>query len=106
MAEVNLGSKHLRGNLERGVLTITLDRPERRNACTMEMYQGIKRAALLVENDPAIDVLVITGTVTPFARAATWRENLQRVGAGTAKRTGISFPLSSSSAAPRLSSAR
>jgi len=66
MAEVNLGSKHLRGNLERGVLTITLDRPERRNACTMEMYQGIKRAALLVENDPAIDVLVITGTGDAF----------------------------------------
>jgi enoyl-CoA hydratase/carnithine racemase len=66
MAEVNLGSKHLRGNLERGVLTVTLDRPERRNACTLEMYHGIKRAAVLAEKDPAIDVLVITGTGDVF----------------------------------------
>jgi len=66
MAEVNLGSKHLRGNLQDGVLTVTLDRPERRNACTIEMYHGIKRAAVLAEKDPMIDVLVITGTGDVF----------------------------------------
>jgi len=62
MAEVNLGSKFLRGNLQDGVLTVALDRPERRNACTIEMYHGIKKAAVIAEKDPAIDVLVITGT--------------------------------------------
>src|SRR5437764_6392267 len=66
MAAVNLGSKHLHGNLEDGVLTVTLDRPERRNACTIDMYHGIKRAAVLAEQDPAIDVLVITGTGDVF----------------------------------------
>jgi enoyl-CoA hydratase/carnithine racemase len=66
MAELNLGSKYLRGNLEGGVLTVALDRPERRNACTIEMYHGIKRAAVLAERDPAIDVLVITGTGDVF----------------------------------------
>jgi enoyl-CoA hydratase/carnithine racemase len=66
MAELNLGSKYLRGNLEGGVLTVVLDRPDRRNACTIEMYHGIKRAAVLAEKDPAIDVLVITGTGDVF----------------------------------------
>ena len=66
MPDVNLGSKYLRGNLEDGVLTVVLDRPERRNACTIEMYHGIKKAAVLAEKDPAVDVLVITGTGDVF----------------------------------------
>ena len=66
MAELNLGSKFLRGNLQDGVLTVALDRPERRNACTIEMYHGIKKAAVIAEKDPGIDVLVITGTGDVF----------------------------------------
>jgi enoyl-CoA hydratase/carnithine racemase len=66
MAAVNLGSKHLRGNLEDGVLTVVLDRPERRNACTIEMYHGIKKAAVIAEKEAAVDVLVITGTGDVF----------------------------------------
>jgi enoyl-CoA hydratase/carnithine racemase len=66
MAAVNLGSKFLRGNLENGVLTVTLDRPERRNACTIEMYHGIKQAAVIAEKDASVDVLLITGTGDVF----------------------------------------
>src|SRR6185295_13191105 len=62
MSNVNLGSQHLRGNLDSGVLTVALDRPERRNACTIEMYHGIKRAAVLAERDPEIDVMLLTAT--------------------------------------------
>jgi enoyl-CoA hydratase/carnithine racemase len=66
MAPVNLGSKFLRGNLQNGVLTVTLDRPERRNACTIEMYHGIKQAAVIAEKDSGVDVLMITGTGDVF----------------------------------------
>jgi enoyl-CoA hydratase/carnithine racemase len=66
MPVVNLGSKFLRGNLENGVLTVTLDRPERRNACTIEMYHGIKQAAVIAEKDASVDVLLITGTGDVF----------------------------------------
>jgi len=66
MAELNLGSKFLHGNLQDGVLTVALDRPERRNTCTIEMYHGIKKAAVIAEKDPGIDVLVITGTGDVF----------------------------------------
>jgi enoyl-CoA hydratase/carnithine racemase len=66
MAAVNLGSKFLRGNLEKGVMTVTLDRFERRNACTIEMYHGIKQAAVIAERDSSVDVLLITGTGDVF----------------------------------------
>ena len=38
---IDLGSRHLRGSKHAGVLRVVLDRPERRNACTIEMYHGI-----------------------------------------------------------------
>ncbi|MGH7818610.1 MAG: enoyl-CoA hydratase/isomerase family protein, partial [Candidatus Binatia bacterium] len=66
MKTIDLGSKYLRGSLDDGVLRVVLDRPDRRNACTIEMYHGIKKAAVLAENDAAIDVLLLTGTGDVF----------------------------------------
>src|SRR5215471_11076027 len=63
---VDLGSRHLRGTKSDGVLRVVLDRPERRNACTVEMYHGIKKAAVLAERDPDVDVLVLTGAGEHF----------------------------------------
>src|SRR5438093_1096948 len=57
---VDLGSRHLHATAEDGVLTVTIDRPERRNALTIEMYHGLKKAAVLVERDPALDFLLVT----------------------------------------------
>jgi enoyl-CoA hydratase/carnithine racemase len=59
---IDLGSRHLRGSKADGVLRVVLDRPERRNACTTEMYHGIKKAAVLAERAPDVDVLLLTGT--------------------------------------------
>jgi enoyl-CoA hydratase/carnithine racemase len=63
---VDLGSRHLRATKADGVLRVVLDRPERRNACTVEMYHGIKKAAVLAERDPDVDVLVLTGAGDHF----------------------------------------
>jgi enoyl-CoA hydratase/carnithine racemase len=63
---VDLGSRHLRATKAGGVLRVVLDRPERRNACTIEMYHGIKKAAVLAERDPDVDVLVLTGDGDDF----------------------------------------
>lgn len=57
---MDLGSDHLHGTKLDGVLTVVIDRPERRNALTIEMYHGIKKAAVIAERDPDIDVLVLT----------------------------------------------
>ena len=59
-AAVDLGSRHLDASRADGVLRVLIDRPERRNALTIEMYHGLKKAAVLAERDPAIDVLLVT----------------------------------------------
>jgi enoyl-CoA hydratase/carnithine racemase len=59
---VDLGSHHLYGSRANGVLRVVIDRPERRNALTIEMYHGLKKAAVLAERDPEVDVLVVTAT--------------------------------------------
>lgn len=64
--DVDLGTPFLRGRHDDGVLTVTIDRPERKNACTMEMYAGIRQAARLADADPAIDVVVLTGSGDSF----------------------------------------
>lgn len=62
MTPVDLGSSHLHATKGDGVLRVVIDRPERRNALTIEMYHGIKKAAVLAERDPDVDVLVVTAT--------------------------------------------
>jgi enoyl-CoA hydratase/carnithine racemase len=66
MPRIDLGSKYLDGSVEHGALRVVINRPERRNACTIEMYYGIKKAAVLADRDPAIDALVITGVGDVF----------------------------------------
>jgi enoyl-CoA hydratase/carnithine racemase len=61
MQRVELDSKFLEGSVHDGALRVVINRPERRNACTIQMYHGIKKAAVLAENDPNVDALVITG---------------------------------------------
>jgi enoyl-CoA hydratase/carnithine racemase len=62
MPAVDLGSRHLHAASADGVLRVVIDRPERRNALTIEMYHGLKKAAVLAERDPEIDVLLVTAT--------------------------------------------
>ncbi len=66
MTTVDLDSRFLEANRESGVLRVRLNRLERRNACTMEMYNGIKKAMVIADNDPDTDVVVITGTGDSF----------------------------------------
>src|SRR5512147_2297555 len=66
MTTIDLGSTGLRATKDGGVLRVVLDRPDRRNSCTVEMYHGIKKAAVLAERDPEIDVVVLTGTGDVF----------------------------------------
>src|SRR5436309_12577390 len=63
---IDLGSRHLHAGTADGVLRVVIDRPKRRNALTIEMYHGLKKAAVLAERDPAIDVLIVTATGEHF----------------------------------------
>ena len=66
MSTVDLDSKYLHGTIQNHALRVVIDRPQRRNACTIEMYHGIKKAVVLADKDPAVDVLVLTGVGDVF----------------------------------------
>ncbi len=63
----DLGAAGLRFEREGAVGWCTIDRPEARNALTPAMYFGIKRAVHLVNQDPELAALIITGTGDVFA---------------------------------------
>jgi enoyl-CoA hydratase len=56
----------LRAEVEARVLTITLDRPQARNALDRELILALTELARGVADDDAVDVVVVTGTDPAF----------------------------------------
>ncbi|HYF47103.1 MAG TPA: enoyl-CoA hydratase/isomerase family protein [Acidimicrobiales bacterium] len=67
MAGDDLGTNALRFEREGSIAWCRIDRPAARNALTPAMYFGIKRAVRLVNSDPDLAALIITGTGDVFA---------------------------------------
>ena len=63
----DLGAAGLRFERDGVIAWCVIDRPSARNALTPAMYFGIKRAVWLVNTDPDLAALVITGTGDVFA---------------------------------------
>jgi enoyl-CoA hydratase/carnithine racemase len=55
------GSKYLRYEVSDGAAWLTVDRPQVKNAMSMEMYRGVGRAMEAADIDDNIHVTVITG---------------------------------------------
>ena len=62
-----LGTSSLRFEREGPIAWCVIDRPQARNALTPGMYYGIKRAVHVVNSDPDLAALIITGTGDVFA---------------------------------------
>src|SRR5947199_10575995 len=62
-----LGTPALRLEREGSIAWCVIDRPDARNALTPAMYYGIKRAVGLVNQDPDLAALIITGVDDVFA---------------------------------------
>jgi enoyl-CoA hydratase len=62
VSTVDLGSRYLEATIADRVLRVRLNRPDRRNATTQDMYRGLKRAAIIADGDPELDALLLTGT--------------------------------------------
>jgi enoyl-CoA hydratase len=63
----DLGAAGLRFARDGSLGWCTIDRPAARNALTPSMYFGIRRAVHLVNTDPDLAALIITGTGDVFA---------------------------------------
>jgi enoyl-CoA hydratase/carnithine racemase len=67
MAAHGLGTSNLRLDRHGPIAWCVIDRPVARNALTPAMYYGIKRAVRLVNVDPDLAALIITGVGDVFA---------------------------------------
>src|SRR3954451_8128017 len=61
-----------------GVATITINRPEARNALNRAVRSGLPRAITACEADDAVDVMILTGTDPAFSAGV----DLKEIGAG------------------------
>lgn len=64
--DVDLGAPELLGRIQGDTLNVTINRPEKKNSVTADGYHGIKRAAMIVADEPDLSFLVITGTGDAF----------------------------------------
>jgi enoyl-CoA hydratase/carnithine racemase len=63
----DLGTPCLRFETEGSIAWCAIDRPGARNAFTPAMYYGLKRAVHLVNSEPALGAMVITGVGDVFS---------------------------------------
>lgn len=66
MAEIDTGTKDLLARLDDGVLTLTLNRPEARNAMSGEMNDALAAKLAWAELAPEVKVVVLTGAGQGF----------------------------------------
>ena len=77
----DLGTGHLRLERRGPIAWCIIDRPEARNALTARMYFGIRKAVELVNRDPDLHALVITGSGDAFCPGGDLRPEVQRADA-------------------------
>jgi 2-(1,2-epoxy-1,2-dihydrophenyl)acetyl-CoA isomerase len=63
---MNTGTEQLLCEIEDGVATITLNRPEKRNALSSELTPALRETLLAVEHDPAVRCVIVTGAGNAF----------------------------------------
>jgi 2-(1,2-epoxy-1,2-dihydrophenyl)acetyl-CoA isomerase len=58
-------------NLDKGLLTITMNRPDRRNALNPDMMRGLVEAARRASEDYEVRAVLLKGAGGTFCSAAT-----------------------------------
>ena len=67
-----------------GIMEIRFNRPEKKNALTRAMYEGVVAAFESAENDPVIRVIMLTGTGDTFTSGNDIKDFQQRAEARNA----------------------
>jgi 2-(1,2-epoxy-1,2-dihydrophenyl)acetyl-CoA isomerase len=66
LREIDTGTAHLQARLDAGVLTLTLNRPEARNAMSAGMIAALSERLALAETDDEVRCVVLSGTGKAF----------------------------------------
>lgn len=75
----DLGTRHIRVDVRDRVLHLRVDRVERRNSFTQDMYRALKRAAIWADQQPALDAVCLTGTDKWFGAGGDMGGNAEDV---------------------------
>ena len=68
MSSIDTGTQDLLASLDDGVLTLTLNRPQARNAMSRAMNTALQQQLASAEFDPAVKCIVLTGAGPGFLR--------------------------------------
>jgi 2-(1,2-epoxy-1,2-dihydrophenyl)acetyl-CoA isomerase len=66
MPQIDTGTEDLLASFDDGVLTLTMNRPDARNALSRPMLQAMQQQLVAAEFDPAVRCIVLTGTGKAF----------------------------------------
>lgn len=79
---IDTGTTHLLASLSQGVLTLTLNRPEARNAMSGEMNAALAAMLASAETDPRVGCIVLTGAGGAFCAGGDVKGMAARAAAG------------------------
>lgn len=71
--------EHFQWSFDQGVATVTLDRPERRNALTLESYAELRDTFTALHDVPAVRSIVLTGAGGNFCSGGDVHEIIGRL---------------------------
>lgn len=87
-------NQHLIETIENGIATLTMNRPDARNALSPDMMNGLLGALSRLAADPAVRVVVLTGTGRAFCSGGDVKGFVKRAeGTGTNGSAPMSFDL-------------
>ena len=81
MRELDSGTDTLLATVDEGVAVLTMNRPERRNALSMPMLDGLARTLAAVEVDDEVGAVVLTGAGSAFCAGGDVRAMSEGEGA-------------------------
>ncbi|MBR9835316.1 MAG: enoyl-CoA hydratase [Alphaproteobacteria bacterium] len=82
------GTDHLLASLDDGVLTLTMNRPEARNAMSAELNQGLQTALAKAELDDQVRCIILTGAGKGFCAGGDVK-GMNARNAGSGERVAI-----------------
>lgn len=85
---IETGTKDLLGEVADGVATLTMNRPERRNALSGDMLSALNHALSECESDPDVAVVVLTGAGGAFCAGGDVKGMASGTGGGSTARAG------------------
>ena len=85
-------SEHVILSSAGGVLEIRLNRPEKKNALTRDMYQAMAAAFEAADSDPTVRVLILTGTGDAFTSGNDVGDFQKRADGGLESSAGRFLP--------------